>query len=268
MRWVDLLLSGKASAALALGLLVLVALQARSAGATSDGPHLVLGGAAMVLLLIYGLRLVARIRRLWRPAMPASAPLRWSDQPRFDPVRADPASLTGYFGYTDSFSATMTVHRYLAALPDEEARIAACGFACAYLRERMALAPRPSLVGEERRSPARTLAAESMLGWLAGIHRDYPDNAPADSEFVERALHEAATEYGDGRSLALQRGWMSLATDTLLAGLGESDRQRRLEAQKALTDLDRDAARSLLRWGGDYGRELAGRHGAIAEPIS
>lgn len=264
-RLLDRLLSRKASLVLALLLLAILALYARSGEASAGWPRTLLGLSATGLCAIYGLRLLAR-RRRWKrlPSPPAGPPLRWEDRERFDPISAGSERARGYTGYTDSFSATMTVHRYLAALPDEETRVTAGGFACAYLRERMGLPPSPVLAGESQPCPAREPAAKSILGWLAGIHRDYPDNAPADSTFVERALHESVTEYAGGRSLSLQQAWMSLATQTLVAGLSQDERQRQLDAQRLSADLDHAAIRRLLCWSAERGRKLGLDHGAIA----
>jgi hypothetical protein len=190
--------------------------------------------------------------------------LRWDPLSRFDPADAGARRGTGYIGYTETFSATGTVQAYLEALPDEETMIATCAFACAYLGERMGR-PASSVLEADgaQRAPAGALSAENVFGWLAAIHRDYPDNAPADSSFVQYALHDAAENFADGRSLALQKAWRDLAIATLSSTPDYAARQAKLDAHRALSDLNADACRPLLRWGAAQGRALGQLHGRV-----
>ncbi|QAY78929.1 hypothetical protein [Sphingosinicella sp. BN140058] len=267
MTLTDLLLSRFTTGVLATSLGIVLLVWAGYVDTTGGRLQTLLGVAAAGLCAMFLLRLVARFRRLSQPAaLPARQSLRWEESGRFDPVDAGPRRGTGYIAYTDSFSATGTVHHYLAALSEEETRIVFCGAACAYLRERMGLPPSQILSDEgERRPPTTPVSAVSTLGWLAAIHRDYPDNAPPDSSFVQRALHHAAEEYADGRSLALQRAWRSLDTELLRAGLDPDSRRLRLDAQRELRDLDVKASTTLLRWGADQGRQLGRLHGPAPE---
>jgi hypothetical protein len=113
-----------------------------------------------------------------------------------------------------------------------------------------------------QRPPAQPLSAENILGWLAAIHRDYPNNAPADSSFVQYALHDAAQNFADGRSLALQKAWRELSIVTLREIQDFKARQARLDAHRALSDLDPDTCRQLLRWCAAQGRALGRLHGS------
>jgi hypothetical protein len=219
------------------------------------------GGAAALLCVAYMLRLAARMHREDAVLHP---PLSWTPQARFDPVDAGAERGTGYRGYTETSSAEGTVQNYLGALPREDARIAACAFACAYLGERMGRAPGDWLDGEgEERAPRYPLLAEEMFGWIAAIHKSYPDNAPPDSTFVHSALSDATKNYAEGRSLALQRAGRALAIRLVVAGLDFDARRGEMDAQRALRDLDGEDTRALLRWGATEGRALAREHGRM-----
>lgn len=263
MALTDMLLSRIAAVVLALLLGVILLLWVSIGDTLSGTFRTLLGVAAAGLCVLFFSRLIMRFSRVKNlPILPlARPPLRWERREQFDPIDAGPQRASGYTGYTDSFSATMTVHRYLAALPTEEVRIAYCSLACAYLGERMSAPHPPSIVGNgERRRPEAQISTEEALGWLAGIHRDYPDNAPPDSSFVLHALENAVKNYANGRSLALQQAEMALATETLVAGLNHETRRRKLDAHRALCDLDLDFSRGLLRWGSDQGGHLGTLH--------
>lgn len=266
MQLIRILFSRGATIVLALWLVAMALVWHRYAPLLREGSRTWFAAGALLIGALYLLRLILRMRRhpaSYRPL--TRPPLRWDLLDRFDPADAGARRGTGYIGFTESFSATGTVQAYLEALPDEETRIATCAFACAYLRERMD-SPASSVLDADgpQRAPARALRAENVFGWLAAIHRDYPDNAPADSSFVQYALHDAAENFAHGRSLALQKAWGHLATATLSSTPDYRARQSKLDAHRALSDLDPDTCGPLLRSGAAQGRALGRLHGSGA----
>jgi hypothetical protein len=259
-----MLFSRGATIVLALWLAAMALVWHRYAPLLGEGSRTWFAAGALLIGALYLLRLILRMRRhpaSYRPL--TRPPLRWDLLDRFDPADAGARRGTGYIGFTESFSATGTVQAYLEALSGEKTRMATCAFAFAYLGERMG-SPASAILDPDgpQRPPAQPLSAENILGWLAAIHRDYPNNAPADSSFVQYALHDAAQNFADGRSLALQKAWRELSIVTLREIQDFKARQARLDAHRALSDLDPDTCRQLLRWCAAQGRALGRLHGS------
>lgn len=218
----------------------------------------VLGLLALVMFVILVLRLYWRWGRRVssRPSMAGASPLTWHEQADFVPVSNRTEDISGYIGYTESFAAYRTTLSFLTALTNEESRITYAGFAFGYLSLRMGEPDGAVSAAECPDVPASaSLPAGAILGWLASIHRTYPDNAAADSKFVQSALGRVVADYRNGRSYRLQARYDAVVINTSLAKIGQ--RSERLDAEKNRHDLPRTESCELID-----GAILAGRRAA------